>query len=332
MSLDAFSVLVFFLAAVEVVLGVAAVAIGVREARAPAGDDAVAEARRPLLALVAGTLLAVALASMPLLWLLLASWVPRWPGIMCVEGVRRIGTSSVGVAAKLPLLVHALDFTKPLLVFLAGAWLVLRRGGGRNAVRRAALAAVMLGGAAIVDGAAAGAYVAIPKEEIPAVGGCCMAAANETEREAGLTPAGASRDLDDTGRTALSFIAVASLLAAGAAIVARLPAAAGARTFLLAGLAAASLPKAVSFLADVAGPLLLGLPYHHCVWCAFATAPETIVGASLYLLGVFGAGWALVARIAAGGEDSDAGRRLLFVAAFGFAASAAMAAVIAYVR
>src|SRR6185436_8372344 len=97
MPVDAFSVLVAFLAALEGALGVVLFVLGLRDAAetrraaAPAeGDD-----RRPLLA---ATGVAVAVASWPLHYLLLDSWVARWPGIMCVEGVRRIGTGSLGPA------------------------------------------------------------------------------------------------------------------------------------------------------------------------------------------------------------------------------------------
>ena len=103
MSLDAFSAVLGFIACVESVLGATAVALGIRGVRAPPGPAE--EVRRPLLALVAATLVVVALVSFPLHYLLLESWVPRWPGLVCVEGVRRIGTGTVGPSRWLPGLV-----------------------------------------------------------------------------------------------------------------------------------------------------------------------------------------------------------------------------------
>src|SRR5258705_3949557 len=109
MSLDAFSVIVAFLAVLEVALGITAVTLGIREMRASPSTAAAGDDRRPLLVLVGATLLAVALVSLPLFYLLLGSWVPRWPGVMCVEGVRRIGLGSEGAAGWLPSLVAAVD-------------------------------------------------------------------------------------------------------------------------------------------------------------------------------------------------------------------------------
>ncbi len=331
MSLDAFSVLVGFLAVVELGLGSLAMVLGIREARTPFGPAA--ELRRPLLALVSGTLVAVALVSCPLFYLLLASWVPRWPGIMCIEGVRRIGMGTVGAARWLPDLLSALDLTKLLVVFLAGAWVVLRRSPGTSAGLRAALVAIALGLVTSLDGAAAFAYVVLPKEEVRPAAGCCTAAAHEPARDAGLAPSNAADGPDRSPRTAAGFIAAAAVLGIGTGMVRRRgPWGRGraAALALLAALAAASLPAAAGFLANVAAPALLDLPYHHCVWCAFASAPETLVGASLYLGAVLCAGWALVARMAsAGGGDGGDPRRirgLLGAASFGFLGTAAMSA------
>jgi hypothetical protein len=154
MSLDAFSVVLGFFAVVEVALGIAAAVLGSREAGGGASEE-----RRPLLALVAAALLGVAALSFPLHYLLLESWVPRWPGIMCVEGVRRIGAGTLGAARWLPGIVAALDLSRILVVFAAGAWLVLRRG---PFARRAAWAAILLGLVAALDGGAALAYVLLP--------------------------------------------------------------------------------------------------------------------------------------------------------------------------
>jgi hypothetical protein len=249
---------------------------------------------------------------------------------MCVEGVRRIGTGSRGAPGWLPGLVAALDYTKPAAVFVAGAWAVLRRVGGAASVRRAALAAVLLGMVATLDGAVETAYVSIPKEETPADSGCCMIPTG-VDREAGLTAEGGSAD-ENPRRLTAAFLAAATLLGAGAGVSSRLRADARLRTTLLAALAAGSLPLAVRFLVDVVAPTVLRLPYHRCMWCAFAQAPETIVGASAYLLATCCAGWACIARWAAVAGDESAGTAsgLLRAASFGYLATAAMSAVIVW--
>src|SRR5262245_41954295 len=129
MILNAYSVLALFVGAVEGVLGLLVAAAAARALARRRRDRAAGEASQEpaaaLLLLAAAALLAVSLASWPLLYLLLGSYVPVWRDVMCIQGVARIGSGSVGPAGWLPLLVQALQVTKPLLVFVTGAWLVL---------------------------------------------------------------------------------------------------------------------------------------------------------------------------------------------------------------
>src|SRR5262249_14975946 len=83
------------------------------------------EERSNLQLLLAGLLLVLNIASWPLLYLLLQSYVSQWPGIMCIYGVTRIGAGSIGPSRFLPLLLTALQTMKPALVFINGSWLVL---------------------------------------------------------------------------------------------------------------------------------------------------------------------------------------------------------------
>ncbi len=326
MNLDALSVAAVFVAAAEAAVGVVAMAAGIAEARRPAGDGATR--RRPLLALAAGTLVVLAAAAFPLLYLLQADLVPRWPGVICIEGVRRIGAGTAGPARLLPGLLEALDWTRLALVFASGAWVVLHRlaGAGAGGARRAALAAAALGLLAVADGGLTGAYILVPKEEIPAATGCCTSGSRAADRETGLS-AGGPREGRSDRVLALGYLAAAGAMGAGAGLARRrrgpvVP-------VLLALGAAGSLPLAGRFLVDVASPVALGLPYHHCAWCAFAGAPETVAGALLHLGAVFAAGWAALASLAGGGTEATALRgRLLGAAGFGFLAAGAMAGAI----
>jgi hypothetical protein len=262
--------------------------------------------------------------------MLLASWVPRWPGIMCIEGVRRIGTGTTGAARWLPGLVAAIDWTKLLAIFAAGTWAILRRAPGAPAARSAAFAAIVLGMVASCDGAAALAYVAIPKEEVFPSTGCCSS--GPAASGSALDP---TEGLDPAGRLPArvvppAFIALAAVLGIGSALLARGGAGGrgpGAALALLAVLAAASLPLAARFLSEAAAPTLLGLPHHRCAWCALARAPEAVAGTVLLVGAVFASGWALVARLSRGTTDRSL-RILLWAASFGFLGTAAMATVV----
>ena len=316
MSLDGFTVVSAFLAVVEVALGGAAVVLGFREARARS-DAGVTAPRRPLLPLVAAALAATAVVSIPVGWLLLESWIPRWPGVMCVAGVRRIGEGTVGASRFLPDLAAALDFTRILVLFAAGAWLVLRRSAAVGASRRAAIAAALLGAVALVDGAASFGFAVLPREEVHLEAGCCTVPQRGDERLAVQADGG-------DGLSGL-LIGGAALLGAGA-LAARGRAGTGLLPLgVFALLAAASLPLAARFLAEVAAPAVLGLPYHRCSWCALERAPETAVGALLAVGAACSAGWAFLARW---DDGPPAARPLLGAASFGFLGLAAMATVI----
>jgi hypothetical protein len=328
-SLDAFSVVVAFLAVIEVALGVTAAVLGARQLRRPPATSGETDLRRPLIALVAATLVVVTVVSAPLFYLLLASWVPRWSGVMCVEGVRRIGLGAAGAVGMLPRLVGALDVAKPLVVFTAGAWMVLRRATGTSAARRAAVAAIALGCIAAFDGAAEAAYVVIPKQEVEADAGCCTTTTHAAARDAGLTPDGRAPSDGSRGTTAM-FLATAAALGAASLAARRADGVFGAPAVgaVLCVAAAATIPLATSYLADVVAPAVLHLPYHRCVWCAFAAAPETIVGAAVYLAGVFCVGWAWIERLTTvhGAGGADPARRLYGTAAFCLLGAASMSA------
>src|SRR5438552_1358970 len=75
------------------------------------------EDRGYLLFLVGGLLLGLNVLAWPIFYLLLQSYVPYWPGVMCIYGVTQIGAGSLGPARFLPPLVTALQVTKPALVF-----------------------------------------------------------------------------------------------------------------------------------------------------------------------------------------------------------------------
>src|SRR5439155_23868242 len=85
----------------------------------------VIEDRTYLLFLQACFLAALNVVSWPLLYLVLQSYVPEWPGVMCIYGVTQIGAGSEGPSHYLPALLRLLQALDPAVVFLTGAWLTL---------------------------------------------------------------------------------------------------------------------------------------------------------------------------------------------------------------
>jgi len=310
MVVNAYSVVAAFAASLRVGIGVLIVILAIAVLARGRRDDS----HRPLTVVLGTTLLGLALVSWPLLYLVLQSYVPEWPDVMCIQGVTRIGLNSSGPAAHLPGMITALAFTKPLLVFLAGTWLVLHRATAA-APKRALVALLAFGSVAVVDASIESAYLWIPKQENVVATGCCSNVPAPSDD--------ISSDAQPEHRAGLSV----SFFVLGAAVVAALSA--GKLLLALPGVAALG-PVGVLFLGAVAAPTMLRLPHHACAYCLVASAPESLVGIALFVIGVFAVGWAAVALWV--GHDSVLSAGIARVARFGilgsllFAASGWMAA------
>src|SRR5262249_763476 len=131
---------------------------------------------------------------------LLQSYVPEWPGVMCIYGVTQVGTGSLGPSRFLPGLVKLLQMTKPALVFGSGAWFVLYWVNWRTATAplqsRILLALVVLGLLAACDATAETAYLVIPKKEEFLSAGCCTAGLDEWVRSTRFLPESLVREKD----------------------------------------------------------------------------------------------------------------------------------------
>lgn len=251
-----------------------------------------AEDRSYLLFLLAHLLLWLNVASWPVLYLLLQSFVPEWPGVMCIYGVSRIGTGSLGLSRFLPTLLMVLQVSKPVLVFLNGAWFVLHLVN--RDTRSAPLSGKVLmllavsGLLAVADATAEIAYLIIPKKEEFAATGCCTAAFDEPAHRTQLVPTLP----DNTNRVGLyvSYYALNLAMVVALAVGSRQQ-----RKWWLAilnGVAVATVAVNAEFLVGAAAPHLLGLPYHHCPYDLITQVPESIVAVALFLCGCFAILWA----------------------------------------
>jgi hypothetical protein len=333
-----FSVVAAFVSVVEVVLGAATLVLAALALRRR--GDASPESRLHLLILLAATLLGLAAVGWPLLYIVLESYVPRWPGVMCIQGVARVGTGSTGASAWLPTLLTTLELLRPAAAFVAGAWLVVHVANRRT--RTAPLTSALLvllaaaGVVSLASGAVESAYLLIPKEERFLADGCCTMPADWTPDGAGSS-ALVARFGEDGARRAATWLffgvgaPIAGVVAWAALragdVLARRGTVAAAAFGGLAFLAAAA-----AFATDAASPILLRLPHHRCAWCLFASIPETIVGAALVFLGVFACGWAALAAWSAPAYDGRTEmerqvRTLLRAALFGYVGAMLLAAV-----
>ncbi|HVC98155.1 MAG TPA: hypothetical protein VND64_31075 [Pirellulales bacterium] len=294
------------------------------------------ENRSYLSALLAYLLLGLALASWIVLYLLLDSFVPESPGAMCIYGVTLIGDGSPGLTGWLPSLIAGVQIMKPVLVFVAGAVVVLywiyRKSGTSTLRPRFVAALLLLGVLSLGDVVAETTYLLVPKRDVAIDTGCCSAAASDLSAKQPAGPA-------DTHWLPPAYFAchllMVGLLWSGVSW-------SGGRSserpapapWLMIALAASvvTLYVAARFLVDVAAPVLLHLPYHHCLYDLVGTVKESAVAIGLLLWGTFCVGWACVAGWCGRSPDTLAFlgpeiRRFWTWGSMGYLGSSAMFAV-----
>jgi hypothetical protein len=302
MILNAYAVLDLFFAAVRVLLSLFVIYQAghclkkAGQGRSPE-DDRALENRSYLLFLLAVVLVVLNLTSWPILYLLLQSYVPEWPGAMCIYGITQIGAGSTGVSRFLPGLLKFLQAAKPLLVFLSGAWFLLylvNRQTQTSPLRgRLLLALLILGLVGAGDAVAEGAYVLIPKKEENAPTGCCMEVFDSAERASRFLPHAL---FGEDYRAALFGIYYLTNLGMALGLLCytrggRDGVRVSALVLFLIG-ALISIPVNVAFVIEVLAPAVSPLPFHYCPYDLLSDAPESLVGIGLAVLGCFSVGWA----------------------------------------
>lgn len=305
MDLNAYGVLDAFVSVLRLGLGVSVVALGVPALlrwRSAGGSERrrFFEDRSYLLFLLATILLVMNLVAWPLFYLLLRSFVPQM-GVMCIYGVTKFGTGTLGASRFLPRILDVLQVLKPVLIFLTGAWFVLyvlnRQTRTGPLMTKLLLAVVVVGGVAIVDAAVEGTYLAIPKTEEVESAGCCMDAFDAQERASSRLPRALMGDEYRPWLWRLFYGISGGMCLALAGLLWRpIWQRSGWVLTPLAVGAVASLAIGALFLVEIASPLLLGLPQHHCPYCLLPNVPQSVPAIILFVVGSFAAGWACVTR------------------------------------
>lgn len=303
MIVNVYALLAGSFALLRLILGSALVLIGCsvwRHWRKPlnAEERTLTEDRSYLLFLQAFVLAVLSIVSWPLLYLVLQSYVPEWPGVMCIYGVTRIGTGSEGAGHFLPALLALLQTLKPALVFLTGVWLVLysihRRSQTSWMLRSLVATLILLGVVSILDAAAEIAYLVIPKKNELLSSACCLFldaftaaiadhASNAARHVSGwLTPAYFVANLGvilGLRKYALRSLRQKPLWA----------------SVSLLSLTSVNVGISFSFVKEVIAPRALGMPDHHCLYDLIPRAPYVVLALALLAWGSLSVGWTVVA-------------------------------------
>ncbi len=304
MIVNTYSVLMLFMAGTGLLLGatLAAAALWaawrVRRSRTEQQLSA-AERSVDLASVVAATSLGILMVGWPLLYAMLASFVAEVPGAMCIYGVTRV----------MPATSALIQAAKPVAIFALGGWLLVemvRRRSGRPPRRWRGLAALAAVSALVVFTCAADAYYVLHMNSLNEVSccSCCLA-----RRSAQLQAPAFYLPWDLPGSTArivlnLLFFAGVPVAASWLLVQARRPTARRTITALIgnvlllaaaAGLGLASLAE----FSEVLAPLLMRLPFHHCLYCLMVNrnAPDAPVMLANLATGIFAAGWVAVLAV-----------------------------------
>jgi hypothetical protein len=228
------------------------------------------------------------------------SYIPQWPGVMCIYGVTQVGSGSLGASRFLPALVLTLQWIKPVTVLLSGSWLVLyllnRRTRTGLLAPRVLIMVGLVGVVAACDSAVEAAYLLIPKTEHFLSAGCCTAS-GRAPTIAGLVLergiAGEGHGSLITGAYYVIHIGMVFVLAV-CGLPSRLRGAAHWLWALLLG-GLASLAAWVLFVVDVVAPLLLHERNHHCPYDLMAQAPASLVATAALAAASLTLSWTCVA-------------------------------------
>jgi hypothetical protein len=247
------------------------------------------EKRSHLVLLVGVVLLGIRLFNWPLFYATLQSFVPDIDGAMCIFGVTQVMRITTGVS----------EIIKPLSFFLIGAWLLIHTLDqrtetsplmGRKLLFLSFTALVVIA-ESVLD------IVLMFKIAPGTLVSCCTTVTDILERPTRLVPQAALGPRYEAflgyGYYASNLFLMAFLglylirLKARSSPKWRMPV--GGFLFLWAIFNAALFVLAQ---IEVHAPKIMGLPFHHCLYCLWQYVPDTILMYLLFVLGTSAVGWA----------------------------------------
>jgi len=296
MILNPFALTALFVGAISLLLIAASVVSAFYFSRRMKQSDSVDERAAAkdgihLSFLLIATAFILRLASWPLFYIVLQSYVPLIPGAMCIFGVTQVR----------PGFTLFLEIVKPAAFFLIGGWLILYRLDlalkTRPLVQNVLRFLTVVSLVAAVDAAAELAFLLSFSPPGVAVS-CCTAVTDMAFAAAKLNP-----DALYGGARVSVIVAtyygssIGLLLLLGFLLVRRssslvsLPPLA-----LTAGMAGFGIFIAYAAYREYLGPQMMGLPDHHCLYCLFQYQPLSLIIVGLFLPGSFLAMWPLLLR------------------------------------
>lgn len=301
MILNAYTIIILFTAVVtgilSFVLAVASFVQYQKSGMTSTGEGRTeAENRSYLLLLIASVILIVKLLSWPFFYVTLQSYVPHIHGAMCIFGVIQ-GNPELG---------NLMQIFKPLVFFLIGGWLLLnaldRKTERAPLFRRKILFLSFVSIMALID--SAGDLIYFTSFQTESDVGCCTLFFDLPDRTTAMLPMALLGENYLRYLLRLYYFSNSILILLAGISYTRFSSERFSSTLinkqvltLLAVCAAGSLLNAalavVAFF-EVIAPVIMELPYHHCIYCMWQYAPESILMTALFIVGTFSLNWALL--------------------------------------
>lgn len=339
MILNAYTIIILFIAILtgilSLVLAISSFVQYRRFGRARTGEERTAtENRSYLLLLIASVILIIKLLSWPFFYVTLQSYIPHIQGAMCI----------FGVAQSNPYLSSSMQISKPVVFFLIGGWLLLnsldRTTETAPFFERKLLFLSLVSAAALVD--SAGEVLYFTSFEGGTDVTCCTLFFDLPERSTAMIPSSfLGEDYERylfplyylSNIIFITFMAIGYVRFSPARFIS-LPVNLQVLSLLGAGVVLSLINAIISLFAlfEVIAPKIMELPYHHCIYCMWQYAPDSIVITALSVIGTFSVNWAFFLYIAGRNKETVPHmikyvRNLYFLGITALAASLAMVTI-----
>lgn len=295
------TILILFASFVTAILGIYGGIFAFKAARTSGGDittDQITdlETKTRFLLIIVSVVIVVRVLAMPIFYWALESAVPDLPGAMCGYGVTQV----------IPGLTRLLQYLQFPVLFLGVGWLLLNTLDSQTRHQpflRRKLYAFSAISIPIILESLGDFYLFFSIKAPPGSGlSCCSTVADVASRPTALVagfflgPGGAELAINAYIIATIVFLVFLVLVMWKG--LWRLP-------YLVVAciLAVILIPVFWVALLEKIAPLMMNLPYHHCIYCWVKTTPGAFAVAAGFLLGVSGVGWALVLHLQGGGEE-----------------------------
>jgi hypothetical protein len=294
MILNVFSITEIFVSVISLVLmawaGTFSFVLASRWAKASEIEQrSQIEGRSHLVLLVAVIILGIRLFNWPLFYATLQSFIQDIDGAMCIFGVTQVRRVVTGVS----------ELMKPVSFFLIGTWLLMhlldQRSRTSSLMGRKllllAFTALFVVAESLID------IFLMLKIAPGTLVSCCTTVTDILERPTRLVPKsvlGPGYGVTLGSAFYISHILLIAVLCACMFLIKTSSPPRWRRPLLSGAFLLAVLNAGLFVLAqiEVHAPKIMGLPFHHCLYCLWQYVPDTILMYLLFVLGTSATGWA----------------------------------------